>query len=124
MVFKHHEIKHSIDIFFWVKHNGYWWHTYDYYNENKKRPSTYVFKGTPEKAFKGDPYSYPWIEIAPPLNFPALYGTLLDNWYPGKKDEKGNLIKPPWFVPDTSYGQSQGKIVKLKDCHDLNRKLK
>jgi len=106
MVFKHHDILLSIDVFMWVEANGHWWHTYD------QGSSKFVWKGTPERMFRGDTYSYPWVDIVPDLRFPNLYGTLLDYWYPG------------WYVPDKQFGQSQGKIVKLGDLKNLGEKLK
>lgn len=113
IVFKHDIFLNDIDLYFWVNANKYWWHTYDYYKEGKKVPKKYIFKGTPEYAFKGEPYLYTWDEIAHDLQFPNLYGTLLDCWYPG------------WFVPDKNFGQSHAeKVVKLKTCSGLEAHLK
>jgi len=112
IVFTSDSIPFAIDVFVWINHNGYWWHTYDYYGENKKIPSKYVFKGTPEWAMKGEEWKYIWEEIAGDMRFPFLYGSLLDIWYPG------------WFVPDRNFGQSKGKQVTVKTCKDLEKELK
>ena len=116
MVFGHHEIKDApeIDVFFWRKIGQHYVHAYDYYMERPKGgiPSKYVFKGTPVSAMKGNPVKYTWEEIAPEVNFPMLYGTLLDIWYPG------------WIIPDRNFGQSRAaKEWKLKNCSNLEEKL-
>ena len=114
LVFKSKSIPFCIDIFFWKKHNDYWWHAYDYYGEHPKSgiPKKYVFKGTPKRFFKGEVWKYNWTDLTGNLNFPNLYGTLLDYWYPG------------WFVPDKNFGQSKGTTVKVKTCKDLDKELK
>ena len=115
MVFKgvDHLVKDiRLDVFFWIRVGSYYWHTYDYHMEFKNRPREYVFKGTPATAFDGEFWEYTWEDIAPPLKFPCLYGTLLDIWYPG------------WFLPDPKFGQSKAaKIVKLKTCKNLEANL-
>ena len=108
--------KYSVDLFFWVHHNKYWWHTYDYHMEftNKRFkgiPKEYVFKGTRESAMQGEIAKYNWLEIVPDVNFPKSYGTLLDIWYPN------------WIKKQDMQSQAD-KIVKLKTCVDLERKLK
>jgi len=103
-----------IDVFLWKKSGDYWWHTYDYYGEHPKNgiPSKYIFKGTPEWAMKGEVYKYNWEEITGDMNFPCLYGSLLDIWYPG------------WFVVDKNFGQSHAaKTVKVKTCKKLEEYL-
>jgi hypothetical protein len=123
IVFKHDTFLFDIDLYFWVNANKYWWHTYDYYKENKSVPKKYIFKGTPEYAFKGKPFLYPWAEIAQDIQFPYLYGTLLDLWYPGK--EVDGRMEGGWFIPDKNYGQTHAeKIVKLTTCSGLENKLK
>ena len=115
LVFKSKTVPFMIDVFFWKKHNDYWWHTYDYYGEHPKNgiPSKYVFKGTPRWAMKGEPYKYNWEEITGNMNFPHLYGSLLDIWYPG------------WFVPDKNFGQSRSeKKITVKNCRNLEKELK
>lgn len=103
--------KFALDLFFWVKAHGYWWHTYDYHMEEKKIPREYVFKGTDKRAFEGDIIKMKWAEIAPPVNFPKLYGTLLDIWY------------PDWLIP--RKGQSQwDKMVRVKNCKNLKENLR
>lgn len=116
MVFGHeyHKGYPDIDIFFWRKGKQCYYHSYDYYMEKPKGgvPSKYVFKGTPTWALKGKPVKYIWLEIAAEMNFPPLYGTLLDIWY------------PEWFIPDKNFGQSKAvKEVKVKNCQDLEGKL-
>jgi len=115
LVFKSKSIHFVIDVYFWRKYNGYWWHTYDYYGEHPKngKPSKYVFKGTPKDAMSGEPWKYNWEEITGDINFPKNYGTLLDIWYPG------------WFVPDANFGQSKAeKKITVKNCKHLDKELK
>lgn len=110
VVFKAH---HSIDIFVWVKANGYYWHTYDPDMTKDKIPKKYVWKGTPCELMDGEVWKYHWDERVGALNFPHLYGSLLDYWYPG------------WLVPDARFGQSKcEKIVTLKTCKNLKEKLR
>lgn len=117
IVFKHPTIKYVIDVFFWVNANGHWWHTYDPSLSGNPVLKKYIFKGTPEKAFGPDRLgnefqTYSWEAIAPPVRFPPLYGTLLDLWYPN------------WFIPDSQFGQSKGKVVSLNSCSNLGGNLK
>lgn len=115
LVFKSEQYKTSVDVYFWVKANGYWWHTYDYQNLFPKKGvlPNYIFKGTNKHAFEGDYSRYTWDDRIPALNLPKKYGTLLDIWYPG------------WFIPDRNFGQSHAeKTVELKTCKHLKEYLK
>ncbi|HUS90074.1 MAG TPA: hypothetical protein VMW91_12060 [Desulfosporosinus sp.] len=103
----------DVDIFIWIKANGYYWHTYDHDMSGEKVPKQYVWKGTPCELMDGEVWKYHWDERVSPLNFPRLYGSLMDYWYPG------------WYVPDARFGQSRcEKIVKLKTCKNLKEHLK
>jgi hypothetical protein len=104
----------DVDVFFWRKGVKNYYHAYDYHMDRPKSGvlSRYVFKGTPVAALKGEPYKYVWLDIAPDMNFPHLYGTLLDIWYPG------------WFIPDRNFGQSNCvQKVEVKNCKGLKEKL-
>lgn len=104
---------YSIDLFVWVKANGYYWHTYDEDMSKSKVPKQYIWKGTPCALMDGPIWKYHWDERVGALNFPHLYGSLLDYWYSG------------WYIPDSRFGQSKSeKIVKLKTCKNLKEKLK
>jgi hypothetical protein len=103
----------SIDVFVWVKANGYYWHTYNEDMSADKIPKQYLWKGVPCELMEGEYWRYYWDERVSPLNFPHLYGSLLDYFYPG------------WFVPDANFGQSRAeKVVRLKTCKNLKEKLK
>jgi len=107
---------YSVDMFFWVLHNKHWWHTFDSKMEFTRKdfkgiPSEYLFKGIRQSAMIGEIAKYNWEEIAPDMNFPKNYGTLLDIWY------------PDWIHPRQEQSHAD-KIVKLKTCVDLERKLK
>jgi len=115
LVFKWNDYPISVDIYFWVRANGYWWHTFDRNIERPKNgiPSNYLFKATPKSAFQGDLVGYSWDERLPDMKLPKRYGTLLDIWYPG------------WFIPDKNFGQSRcEKEVTISTCKNLKEKLK
>jgi hypothetical protein len=104
----------NIDLFFWIEHNGFMWHTYDYMAEHPSDgiPGQYHFKGTPAWMMKGEPFKYRWFDNISPLKVPHLYGTLLDYWY------------PHWFIPDSEFGQSRAQItVEPKTCKNLETTL-
>jgi len=98
-----------LDLFFWIKVDNYYFHTYDYMRDSTDgRPSFYHFKSLPPYMFEGDTINYEWIESMSPLKIPALYGTLLDYWYPN------------WFTPDEDFGTSRcDEILEPKTCEGL-----
>ena len=116
----------DIDVFFWVGANGFMWHCYDFYNENKNIPTKYVFKGIPYEHFPKGVVSYSWDETANNLNFPEGYGGLLDDWYPPKRDANDNAVaNTGWIIQDRRFGQSKAeKIVTLNTCKNMFDNLK
>jgi len=104
----------SVDLFFWIEHNGHYWHTYDYQNEKNESgiPTQYHFKSLPKWMFSGEPFKYRWFEEISPLKIPNKYGTLLDYWYPN------------WYVPDNEFGVSKcQKTVEPRTCEFLEKVL-
>lgn len=102
--------KFSLDLYFWVKTKRYWWHAYDYYLEEKKIPSKYVFKATDRRLMECKVEKMIWEEIAPPLKFPSLYGSLLDAWY------------PDWLTPRKEMSKA-AHVAKVKTCKNLKETL-
>lgn len=104
----------NVDLFFWIEHNGYLWHTYDDMREKPSNgiPEKYYFKAVPTWMMTGQSYKYRWFDTISPLKIPHLYGTLLDYWY------------PHWFIPDAEFGQSRTKILKEPTtCKNLSEVL-
>lgn len=100
----------SVDLFFWINHNGYLWHTYDYMAERPENgiPNRYHFKALPQWMMTGEPYKYDWFQEMSPLKIPNKYGTLLDYWY------------PHWYIPDNEFGVSRTDIIREPTtCKDL-----
>lgn len=122
----------TIDVYFWIKKGGFYYHTYDVDNERKKIPSKYTFKGIkaewidiPKKIIKNihekDPegrflineygiWTYDIFVDHGDTKFylPYSYGTLLDEWYPG------------WLIPNKNFGQSKSRFtIKVKSCKEL-----
>jgi len=122
----------TVDIYFWIKKDGFYWHTYDVDNERKKIPSKYTFKGikaewievpkeTIKRIHEKNPegrllinnfgvWTYDMFVDHGDTKFflPYSYGTLLDEWYPG------------WLIPNKHFGQSRSRFVKkVKSCKEL-----
>ena len=116
----------DVDVFFWVKANGFYWHTYDFNKEGGETLSEYVFKGIPCRIFDGGIMPAIWDALAPPVNIPIECGACLDTWYPPKRDALGvPVMGSAWFIPDKRYGWSAMKWVKrLKTCANLQENLK
>jgi len=97
-----------VDIFCWVKHDGYYWHTYDV---DMKRPKNgklkrYTFKGVPAWAIDGGVVERVNIGGSHHCGFiPLKYGTLLDLWY------------PDWLVPRECV--SEGEVRVVKSCKEI-----
>ena len=102
-----------VDLFFWKKVNNFYWHTYDYGMSRPRNgiPKNYTFKGTPAFMFDGDPIKFKWFDLISDVKIPALYGTLLDFWYPN------------WVKPDPEFGQSNSYIVTTENCSNLQGEL-
>lgn len=80
MAFTHPQLP-TIDIFAWVLHKGYRYHTYDVNFEGKELPSTYTFKGIPSSYLeKFQDFKLP--EMQRTCKIPKLYGHCLDAFYP------------------------------------------
>jgi len=117
----------SVDVFFWYRANGYYWHTGDLMGKRPKNGilKEYIFKGTPEEFIKKDTVKFQWFEEVPYIPIPKRYGSLLDIWYPPKRYTDGRIVpNSAWFIPDRNYGMSQGKTVKLKTCKHMDRELR
>jgi predicted nucleotidyltransferase len=127
----------SIDVYFWVKKDNIWYHTYDVNMENKKIPSKYVFKGikfdtATKQGFYADEKYVENLYQKNPLGrsqmntvgiwtldifqrdsiykfyAPFSYGHCLDSWYDNWKFRKFNR------------GQSRSEFIKtVKSCKDL-----
>jgi len=97
MDFKNAMFNVSIDLFFWKKKDGCYWHTFDKGMEFPKdgKLKSYVFKGTPCYLLDGDEWKYSWHPECQKVFLPKFYGSVLDYWYPG------------WYIPDSNFGYSQ-----------------
>lgn len=96
-----------LDVFFWQKFEGHYWHSFDINHDNKPIPDNYDFRGVPAhcfntppemiKYFRDDTLRYgnamnqdgTWNHAVPGLEadcidvrLPYKYGELLDIWYP------------------------------------------
>ena len=120
-----------IDIFFWYKHNGAYYHTYDTLREGKTVPSKYVFRGVPEDCLKPSKeflannimrdntltkhgtWKYCIFDPIQSHTFrmPFSYGKLLDIWYPGWlfQEEVGKPSKSELMVTMKSCREWPGK---------------
>jgi len=116
-----------IDVFFFWRVNGRYWHSYDYYNERPKNgiPKEYVFKGMPAHALDGQIIPAIWNENCPPVFIPERIGQCMDEWYPALRDNTGRLVpNSTWNVRQTGYGWSKTTNQrKMKSCKDMRRVL-
>lgn len=115
----------SVDVFFWVLGKEYAWHTYDMTGQNRTILPEYTFKGTPKDYLLAPTIEYVWEEIAPSLNFPTRYGSLLDVWYPPTKGPDGKYVaNTGWLYPNRQFGQSEAyKVKTIKSCQDMEAQL-
>lgn len=115
----------DIDLFFWVLGEKYAWHTYDMFNRNQPIMDEYTFKGTPKEFIMAPTVSVVWEEIAPNVQIPLKYGSLLDTWYPPMTDADGKYVANSlWIIPNRQYGQSKShKMVTLKSCKNMQGDL-
>jgi len=97
MDFKNPMFGFSIDLFYWKRKDGFYWHTFDSGMEFPKdgRLRKYVFKGTPCYLLDGDEWEYRWFDECDKVHLPRAYGAVLDYWYPG------------WFIVDKNFGYSR-----------------
>lgn len=123
----------SIDVYQFIKKNGYYWHTYDYRMVNPRgRLDEYLFKGihegcidvndkkiestmcdlkygrsiTRHGTWEHSPIKEPGIEYLSCL--PYKYGSVLDSFY------------PDWIVKRENFGTSECTVRKVvKSCRDL-----
>lgn len=116
----------EIDVYFWVKANGYYWHAYDLHNTNQRVLPSYMFKGIRAAAFDRGTWECTWEETAGTMRFPVSIGECLDTWYPPRRDPVGGYVTDSgWFISDRNYGQSRAeKIVTLADCCKMMDLLK
>ena len=116
----------EIDIYFWVKANGYYWHTYDIAHTNEEVLSEYVFKGIRADIFEQGVADYTWEDTVGTMKFPKAIGQCLDTWYPPRKNPDGSYIADSgWFIEDKKYGQSRSeKVVVIKDLSKMMEELK
>ena len=116
----------EIDVFFWVKANGYYWHTYDIDNTGATILDEYTFKGTRAEYFERGVWQGTWEETADLLNFPVAFGGMLDVWYPPKTDQDGKPVpNTGWFIEQKHYGQSMAdKVVRVRNCKNMYEVLK
>jgi len=101
----------DIDIWFWIPFNGRYWHCGDFQNQVGSGVGLfreYTLKGIPQKWIDGkediftvETAAASLAEIAPPLNLPKYYGTLLDYWYPPTRPNTC------WFNKVHNYGMSK-----------------
>jgi len=110
-----------IDLWFWVIAGQYAWHSYDPLGQGRTILPSYTFKGTPKDLILAETISYPWEEIAPPMNFPTMYGSLLDTWYPPVKGPDGRYVpNTGWLFPNRQYGQSRCPVTKtVQSCKEM-----
>ena len=115
----------EIDVYFWLRHNNKFYHTYDVLKEGKKVPSKYIFKGVPVSCLEPDEAEVQQLRIKDDtlradgtweysvfgeysgyqIRLPFAYGQLLDIWYPG------------WLFPGHKIDQSASKnVVEMKSC--------
>jgi len=111
----------NLDIYFWVIGHEFAWHTYDMFNRGVSIMDEYTFKGTPRALIEAPTLPMVWEEIAPTIQFPSKYGSLLDVWYPPNKDHLGNyIINSCWMIQNKQYGQSKFDTMKtIKSCKDM-----
>ena len=99
--FKHLTLP-CVDVFIWPKSNGYRWHTYDFLNESKERPSTYHWKGVKAEWLDRLEKSTFGTQKKPLFTrnvfFPLMYGHLLDTWYPDWKTPRKGESTSPWIL--------------------------
>ena len=124
----------EIDIYFWVKANGYYWHTYDFGKEGKEVLQKYTFKGIPAPLFEKGTIEYTWDALSQRMRFPVGYGEMLDYWYPPKRDpvkkdpltdEYMPIPDTGWYIEDRHYGQSKTeRQVTLETCKNMTEDLK
>jgi hypothetical protein len=123
----------SIDVYQFIKKNGYYWHTYDHTMTNPKGAQTeYLFKGIPVDRIDVDykiidnimcdlkfgrsisrygtwehwPLKEPGIENL--LFLPYHYGSLLDDFY------------PDWITRRDNFGTSVCTVKKtIRSCKEL-----
>jgi len=116
----------TIDVWFQIKANGMYWHTYDRSNGKEAVLKEYAFKGVHSSMFDAGTLLTPWAEIARDIRIPKLFGECLDTWYPPKLDPAGNAVyNSAWFIKDIKYGQSKcDKTVTLKTCRKMEELLK
>jgi hypothetical protein len=114
----------DIDIWFWVPYRDYYWHCGDFDNVAALGTHTlpgYTLKGIPSKWIDGKSNIFETLpneailsDIAPPMNLPKYYGTLLDYWYPAMKP--GGC----WFNKVHNYGQSKcEKQLSIKSFSEI-----
>ena len=112
-----------IDIFFWIERGGYYFHTYNYYNELQpdNRLPRYRFKGIPKAKFEAGLFRVPWYELGYEINIPENTGEVLDYWYPAfmiKQDPCGN--------DNTSFSEAIVEVKKLENLvpgDEFNRQI-
>jgi hypothetical protein len=105
--------KLHLDLFMWFEAGQNYWHTYDYMGDAKDGiPSFYHFKSTPKFMFEKETIKYNWFEDMSSVKIPALYGTLLDYWYPN------------WFKPMPDFGVSLCDVIyEPKNCENLKENI-
>lgn len=107
--------KFGLDVFMWMKYNGYYWHTYDVKMERPKHgvPNKYYFKGIPEHSLS---------EIVPINSIagtsfhghvPLKYGTLMDLWYPNWIEKRNECSHTKWVM----------SMKSCKSIHDGSARL-
>lgn len=118
-------VKRDIDVWFWVQAGPFYWHTYDHYNTGAEVLPKYTYKGVPRKLFDAGVWQAIWEDTAAALNFPEMFGSLLDLWYPPQRDPNGSPVpNTGWIYQQRNYGQSRTphKIEAL--CYnDLIKKV-
>lgn len=124
----------SIDLYFWHKKDGFYWHTYNTLMEKLRNgvPSKYVFKGLPAECFDVDRKVVEryqedirygramtnhgtWDHLVPQcpeegisMPLPFSYGRCLDVWY------------PDWHVVRSQFGVSEAAhTFTVKSCRGL-----
>ena len=107
-----------IDIFIWYKHGDYRWHTYDFHNENKERPTAYHWKGVKSEWLDKIEKSTFGTHLKPLFSrnvyFPLMYGHLLDTWYPDWKTPRKGESTSPWQVEFKSCKSFRDKDLVKK----------
>jgi hypothetical protein len=134
MTFKSSMCKGSIDVYFWHKKDGFYYHTYNVSMEKSVsgKLSKYTFKGTPASCFDAPPgvidryqddirygramtNNGTWDHLLPQcpeegisMPLPFGYGHCLDTWY------------PDWGVKRPQFGQSEAaNTFTVKTCRGL-----